>query len=308
MCCWLSASWRADPRRPGKHFRLGTLRARTRGGKGRPHGRRLPALLPSVRDGAEESDLLAAQPGGPESRGARSQGNAEAGRRSRRCRRFEDPPAFEKATAQDLLDARRPLPPTELAADADSKNFDLRGDARKLFEDVARAFGLDCMFDGDYQPVPPFRFQMNEVDYRTALHALERATSSFIVPLTSKLFLVVRDTPQKRTEVEPYVAVAVHVPETLTPQDFNAMVTAVQQTFAVEKVAFDSANSTVILKGAISKIVPARAMFEDLMYPRAQVMVEVRFVEVSRNDLLTYGVDITGDFPFPSSHSIRCSC
>src|SRR5438270_10198778 len=196
----------------------------------------------------------------------------------------EDPPGFEEATAQDRLDARRPLPPTELAADADLKNFDLRGDARKLFEDVAHAYGLDCMFDGDYQPVPPFRFHMDDVDYRTALHALERATSSFIVPLTGKLFLVVRDTPQKRTEVEPYVAVAVHVPETLTPQDFNSLVTAIQQTFAIEKVAFDSANSTVILKGAISKIVPARAMFEDLMYPRAQVMIEVRFIEVSRND------------------------
>ena len=129
-----------------------------------------------------------------------------------------------------------------------------------------------------------------------ALHALETATASFIVPLTSKIFLVARDTPQKRTEVEPHVAVSIQVPETLTPQDFNAMVTAVQQTFAVEKVAFDTANNTVILKGAISKIVPARAMFEDLLFPEAQVMVEVRFVEVSRNDLLTYGVDFRATF------------
>ena len=86
---------------------------------------------------------------------------------------------------------------------------------------------------------------MTGVDYRVALHSLEAATSSFIVPLTGKLFLVVRDTPQKRTELEPHVAVEVHVPETITTQDFTAMVTAVQQTFAVEKVAFDTANSTV---------------------------------------------------------------
>jgi general secretion pathway protein D len=208
----------------------------------------------------------------------------------------DETPPVEQATLQDRLEARRTLPPTELAADADLKNLDLRGDARKLFEDVARAYGLECAFDSDYQPTPPIHFQMDQVDYRVALHALERATSSFIVPLSSKLFLVVRDTPQKRTEREPYVAVAIHVPETLTPQDFNSMVTAVQQTFAIEKVAFDTANSTVILKGAISKIVPARAMFEDLMYPRAQVGVEVRFIEVSRNDLLTYGVEIKGGF------------
>lgn len=202
------------------------------------------------------------------------------------------PAPWEAATPQDRADARRALPPTELDGAPVSKDFDLRGDSRKLFEDVAHAFQLDCIFDSDYQPVPPFRFRITGVDYRDALHALEAATSSFVVPLTNKIFLVVRDTPQKRTEREPYAAVAVQVPDTLSPQDFNAMVTAVQQTFAVEKVAFDSSNSTVILKGAISKIVPARAMFEDLMYPKAQVGIEMRFLEVSRNDVLTYGVDL----------------
>jgi general secretion pathway protein D len=211
----------------------------------------------------------------------------------------DDPPAVEEATVQDRMDARRPLPPTELAAADVLKNFDLRGDSRKLFEEVAHAYGLDCIFDTDYQPIAPFRFQMDDVDYRVALHGLEAATSSFVVPLTDKLFLVVRDTQQKRTELEPFVAIAVHIPETLTPQDFNAMITAVQQTFAIEKVAFDTANSTVIMKGAISKIVPARAMFEDLLYPKAQVMVDVKFLEVSRNDMLTYGVD------FPTSFTIQ---
>jgi general secretion pathway protein D len=208
----------------------------------------------------------------------------------------EDLPKIEEATPQDRADARRPLPPTELAAAPLIKDLDLRGDSRKLFEDVAHAYGLDCIFDPDYQPVPSFRFQMTGVDYRDALHALEAATSSFVVPLTSKIFMVVRDTPQKRTELEPHVAVELHVPETVATQDFNALVTAVQQTFAVEKVAFDTANDTVILKGAISKIVPARAMFEDLMYPRAQVMIEMKFLEVSRNDLLTYGVDFPTAF------------
>jgi general secretion pathway protein D len=202
------------------------------------------------------------------------------------------PPSWAEVTAQDRKDAARPMPPTELLAVPDTKDFDLRGDSRKLFEDVAHAYGLDCVFDGDYQPVQPFRFQLTGADYRDALHALEAATSSFIVPLTGKLFLVAKDTPQKRTEVEPFVAVSIQVPEALTAQDFNAMVTAVQQTFAVEKVAFDTSNNTVILKGAISKIVPARAMFEDLMYPKAQVAIEMKFLEVSRNDMLTYGVDL----------------
>jgi general secretion pathway protein D len=206
--------------------------------------------------------------------------------------------AYDKATARDLRDAREPLPPIELEATSDARDFDVRGDSRKVFEEVAKAFGLECVFDEEYQPTPEFRFQMSGVDYRAALHGLQAATASFVVPVRSKRFLVARDTAQKRAEFEPFVAVAVHVPETLSTQDFNGMITAVQQTFAMEKIAFDTANSTVILKGFISKVIPARAMLEDLMYPKGQVMVEMRFLEVSRNDLLTYGVD------FPSTFSI----
>jgi general secretion pathway protein D len=212
----------------------------------------------------------------------------------------EQPKAWEEATPQDIREARKPLPPIELAAESGLKDFDLRGDSKKLFEDVAHSFDLQCVFDGDYQPVPSFRFRLTGVDYREALHALEAAGASFIVPLTSRVFLVARDTPQKRTELEPHVAVEVQISDTTSPQDFNAMVTAVQQTFAIEKIAFDTQNNTAILKGAISKVVPARAMFEDLMNPRAQVLVEMRFLEVSRNDVITYGMNFPTTFTLTS--------
>ncbi len=200
-------------------------------------------------------------------------------------------PAYGDVTAEDRLEARHALPPTKLEAAEGRKDFDLRGDSRQLFEDVSHAFGLDCVFDGDYEPVHAFRFSLTDADYRTALHALEASTGSFIVPLTSKLFMVVRDTAKKRTEMEPHVAVSLQIPEVLTAQDFNSMVTAVQQTFAIEKVGFDSQTHTAIIKGAISKVIPARAMFEDLLVPRAEVMVEVKLVELSLNNTVTYGLN-----------------
>jgi hypothetical protein len=200
-------------------------------------------------------------------------------------------PPLETASAQDRMDARKPLPPSELAADPGERDFDLRGDPKKFFEEVAHAFGLDCVFDGDYQPVAPFRFHVNGVDYRQALHALEASTASFIVPLTPKLFLVARDTAQKRAEVEPSVAVEIHLGEATNTQDFSSAITVVQQAMALEKASWDTQDNMVILRGPISKVLPARALLEQLLHPRAQVVVEVKFLEVSRNDNITYGVD-----------------
>jgi hypothetical protein len=130
---------------------------------------------------------------------------------------------------------------------------------------------------------------MADSDYRDALHGLEAATGSFLVPLSKRVFLVVKDTPQKRTEREPVAAIELHLPEATNPQDFNAIVTAVQQAFAIEKVAFDTQNNSVILRDRVSKVFPARLMFEDLTSPRAQVTIELQFLEVSRNDAITYG-------------------
>src|SRR5688572_6928917 len=92
-------------------------------------------------------------------------------------------PPIEKATFQDRLETRKPLPPSELSGEPLVKDFDLRGDSKKLFEEVARAFGLESVFDSEYQPVAEFRFQQIGVDYRQALRALEVSTASFIVPL-----------------------------------------------------------------------------------------------------------------------------
>jgi general secretion pathway protein D len=205
---------------------------------------------------------------------------------------------LDKPSARDLAEARQALPPPELNGAPETRDFDLRGDSQKLFEDVAHAFGLDCVFDGDYQPVKAFRFQLQGVDYREALHDLEAATNSFIVPLSGKLFLVAKDTPQKRQDVEPTVAVEVRLPEATNQQEFNSMITAVQQAMAIEKASWDAQQNIVIFRDRISKVLTARALLEELVRPRAQVMVDLEFLEVTRNDMITYGVD------FPTSFSL----
>jgi len=204
---------------------------------------------------------------------------------------------FSFPTPEDRSDARKPLSPIELRAQPGTQDLDLRDDAKKLFEKVAKSYGLDCVFDEDFQAGAPFRFQLKDVNYRDALHGLEAAANAFIVPLSPKLFLVAKDTPQKRQEREPTAAVELRLPESTSQVDFNSIITAVQQAFAIEKVAFDTQNNTVILRDRVSKVIPARMMFEDLMYPRAQVIVDMQFLEVSRNDIVTYGVDFPNNFP-----------
>lgn len=211
-----------------------------------------------------------------------------------------DAPELPTPTLLDLAEAHKPLPPTKLNAQPGRKDFDLRANAKTLFETVARAFGLDCVFDGDYKATGTLRFQMDQADYRDALHALEAVTGSFLVPISDRLFMVVKDTPQKRKEEEPYAAVIIPLPEPTTQQDLTSMVTAVQQTCGIQKIAWDSHANIVVMRDAVSKVLPARQLFEDLLHPRAQVMVEMDFVELTKSKNLNYGLPLPSSFPLSS--------
>ena len=202
----------------------------------------------------------------------------------------------DDATLQDRADARRKLPPQELTPEDGTGDIDLHGDSKQIWEDLAKLFGLDCVFDGDYQPMGPMKFQLKAVDYRVALRGLEAATGTFIIPLNGKIFMVARDTPQKRTELQPRVAVSIPLPDSVTQQDFNQAVTAVQQAVGIEKIAFDTQTRTVILRDTLSKVTAARGLFEDLMRPPAQIVVELRLIEVTRNDMVTYGIEFPNMF------------
>jgi hypothetical protein len=199
--------------------------------------------------------------------------------------------AIPAATFQDRQEARQLLPPAELKAESGIRDFDLRGDSQKLFEEVAKAYGLSCIFDGEYQPVGSMRFAVTGMNYRDALYALESATASFAVPLDGKTILVAKDTTQKRAQLEPTAAISVRLPGLIAAQDFNAVVTAVQQALALEKVSFDSQENAVIIRDRVSKMLPARAMLEDLLFQRGQVVMEMRMLEVSRNDAIEYGIE-----------------
>ena len=147
------------------------------------------------------------------------------------------------------------------------------------------------------RPAPAFHFELQQADYREALHALQATTSLSSCRSAQRVFLVVKDTPQKRKEVEPSVSISIPLPEPTTPQDFTAMIAAVQQSLALEKVAWDTAKNIVVIRDRISKVTAARKLFDQLLHPRAQVEIEVEFIEWNRSDLLNYGLSTPTSFP-----------
>lgn len=190
-----------------------------------------------------------------------------------------------------------PVPPVELAASPERKSFDLRGDARSLFTQVARAYRLEAVFDSDYSPGATVGFRLDDADYRDALHALEAVTSSFVLPVSARRLLVVKDTPQKRIESEPLVSVTIPVPELVTLQDAQELVNAVRTAMGLQRLALDSQRRVIVARDRVSRVRPAQALIEQLLRKRPEVMISVEFVEVNSSVSTRYGASLQTLFP-----------
>ncbi|HWR54445.1 MAG TPA: hypothetical protein VN428_25280, partial [Bryobacteraceae bacterium] len=208
------------------------------------------------------------------------------------------PPGFsEQITADDLAELRRLKPPPDLTPSDERCTLDLRGTAKTLYERIARMWGLDTVFDGDFEAGPEQRIRLEDVGFRGAVRALEAATGSFIIPLSEKLFLVAKDTPAKRRDLEPTVAVSIPILDTVTPQEAQELARAVQQSLDIMKLSVDTTRRMVLIRDRISKVRPAQLIFEQLGAGRPQVAVEVQFLEVNRSAFLSYGFMLPTNFP-----------
>ena len=137
----------------------------------------------------------------------------------------------------ELAEARRPLPPTELKAAGGRHDYDLIGDSKALWEQVAADLHLQVIFDTQYQPTKSFRFEIAGADYRVALRALEAATNSFLSPISQRLIFVANDTTQKRTEFERTAAMVIPFSESDSVQELQEIATSVRGVLDARRAA-----------------------------------------------------------------------
>jgi general secretion pathway protein D len=207
---------------------------------------------------------------------------------------------FGHIGAADLEAARRPLPPPQLAAEPGRRDYDLQGDSKALWEQVAAVLHLKVLFDGDYKPTHAFRFELTGADYRDALRALQAATDSFLVPISQRLIFIANDSTQKRTEFEPTAAIAVPFPEAITVQELQEIATGIRGALDAQKLVVDTTQHLILIRDRLTKVRLAQKLLQDLLRPRAEVSIDVEILTTDVSSTLNYGLSPPTSFPIAS--------
>ena len=190
----------------------------------------------------------------------------------------------------EISDGREALPSPQLKPSTVKAAFDLRGKAEDIVQKVAATYGLQLEVENGYQSPPDFIFRTGELSMEEALRTLEEVANSLIVPVNDRTVLLIRDNPTRRAETLAVVSKAIPIPERLSVQEAQEIVTAVQQTLEIRRIQADPGRHMVYVRDTLSKVTAASELFASLSRSRAQVEVEVQLLGVAKHSALNVGL------------------
>ncbi len=208
-----------------------------------------------------------------------------------------DPAILKPIGPAEMQEVNRLRPPVELEPNRKLTEFHIKGTIQEIYEKVAREFGLDVLFDSDYKGSQTTRFDMSGCDFQQAILALNDVADSFIVPVSPKLFLVAADNPQKRTELEPVIAVLQPIPDAVTPEEVTQMSQAVQQSLEMKRLQIDTTRRQIFLRDTVTRVRMAQALLTHLSKPKAELVLDVDLLAVSESGQRKLGLDLPSAFP-----------
>lgn len=195
-------------------------------------------------------------------------------------------------------------PPVELDPDRVLTGFKIDDTVQAAYEQIAKAYGLKVIFDGEFDGKQKVRFHLDDVYFDQAVIALGGMAQAFVIPVAPKLFMVAEDSQQKRTELEPHVTATIPVPEAVSAEDLTQIGQAVQQALDIKRFQANPTTGALTMRGTAAQIKLARELVDHLAKPKAEVLVEVDAVSVNNDRQVDIGVKLPNMFSITNFSTI----
>lgn len=197
----------------------------------------------------------------------------------------------------------RLAPPVQLDHLPGTQNLQIRGQTQGAYEEIAKRFGVEVAFDVDLRQVP-VRFDLNDVDFVTALRVLGEATGTFWRPLTSHLFFVVQDTSQKRKDYDVSIARTVLLPNSDNNDQMTEITRLIREVAGITRTELDARSRTITMRASPQAMAIATGIIDDLERPAPELVLEIEVLEIDKShnrDLGIVGPQNAQLFSIPSN-------
>ena len=183
----------------------------------------------------------------------------------------------------------RSLPGLEIEPALDTPmSFKFEGaDTREAYKTLGLVVGVNFVFESS-PPASPVTLELKDAPFEQALKAISMASKTFVRVVGPKLIQVIPDTPNKRRDFEDQIVKTFY----LSSADLKEVVDVLRISLGARRVAPLPSGNALTINDTPEKIAAAERIIEALDKRHGEVVVEVEILEVNRQKILDYGIEI----------------
>jgi Flp pilus assembly secretin CpaC len=174
------------------------------------------------------------------------------------------------------------------------RNFNLRGDTKSLYEQVAQQFGVTVSFDADL-PIRAAKLRADDVDFKTATSLIEIATGTFYRPISSTEMFVTLNSPEKRKQYAMQGQQTFPLPASVGPEDMTELLRVLRDITDSTHIELDTNSRSITMRDTPQKLALAGEIIQQVERVRGEIMLDVQLLEVDKGTARKLGIS----YPFP---------
>ena len=197
--------------------------------------------------------------------------------------KFEATRARAQAAARmplPVLSPRSPVPITMKFEDAS---------LQKVLESLGKIAGVNVLFDESFRGEKKVSVNLSGVTFQEALDRVTFVNRLFYKVLDQNTLIIVPESRQKRQAYDEQLLRTFFVQNA----DINETVNLVKTLAKVQTVAGNQALNAITVLGTLDQIAMADRIIELNDKARGEILVEVQILEVNRNNMKRWGIDLS---------------
>jgi type II secretory pathway component GspD/PulD (secretin) len=173
--------------------------------------------------------------------------------------------------------------------------FHFTGDVKELFSELASAYNMKVQFDDSVQ-ARQVRFNLDNVDFFTALQLACQVTKTMWAALDAHQMLIATDNPENHRQFDRMLLQTFLLPAHSTPQETTDLVTTMRNMFDLRFVSSGLTSNTVEVRGPQYAVEACSRLMQQLSNPRPQIVLDVRVLQISHQLTRNIGLHIPDTF------------
>jgi general secretion pathway protein D len=164
----------------------------------------------------------------------------------------------------------------------------LSADADEVYKIISKLAGVNVLLDPDWKP-PHISVELNNVTAREALDMVALQSKTFWQPASPNTILVASDTPAKRKDLQGNVMKTFYLRNVSTPNELSDAANILKGILDLSRVQLNPTQNAIILRGTSDQMVLAEKLLSDIDKPKAEVVIDIAVMQVTRDRLRTLG-------------------